>query len=553
MVGVSTTSPRMTCETRVVQSSFGADTRPIASDLSAPSRRYHHNTMRAVLHRTPLARAGDAQSPARVSSRKARVSTSSSARGIAGRVSAIPTFDRVGGVFPTDDGPEATTESTVAKVRSGSAAQELGRAAVASALAALMSLEPLSAVSPRALGFATATGFATASGFPTSAEAALSNPNTRLPRNGVSALRRAVPAINEDAGTVQSKLEEAAYLLRIPQRKPWGTMGDNVKTSLAVVRERKAALVEPVPVGAARDAAEETRAELEQLLVELIDIAGAQDVERFDRGIAMALDATSRLKVFQAPGLPFDVPRKYDALPRLAGRATVDLTVKKAAGSSFGFVNGDETNTATLRVVVDGYNAPLTAGNFVQNVQRGAYDGTRLNRLETAVFASPKSEKVLKRNADDSLPLEVKPINDYEPRYRSPLNVMGAEELPTLPLSVNGSLAMARGTEDGTSSASQFFIYLFDKRSAGLGGLAFEEGEFSVFGYVVKGEEEGFLNQLSSGDTIVRAKIISGGEKLVNGGPEGPGEDAEDAVVDAQTSETETAGEEVSTERTPFP
>jgi cyclophilin family peptidyl-prolyl cis-trans isomerase len=366
-------------------------------------------------------------------------------------------------------------------------------------------------------------------------------------------LRRSVPAINEDAGTVQSKLEEAAYLLRIPQRKPWGTMGDNVKTSLAVVRERKAALVEPVPVGAARDAAEETRAELEQLLVELIDIAGAQDVERFDRGIAMALDATSRLKVFQAPGLPFDVPRKYDALPRLAGRATVDLTVKKAAGSSFGFVNGDETNTATLRVVVDGYNAPLTAGNFVQNVQRGAYDGTRLNRLETAVFASPKSEKVLKRNADDSLPLEVKPINDYEPRYRSPLNVMGAEELPTLPLSVNGSLAMARGTEDGTSSASQFFIYLFDKRSAGLGGLAFEEGEFSVFGYVVKGEEEGFLNQLSSGDTIVRAKIISGGEKLVNGGPEGPGEDAEDAVVDAQTSETETAGEEVSTERTPFP
>ena len=38
-------------------------------------------------------------------------------------------------------------------------------------------------------------------------------------------------------------------------------------------------------------------------------------------------------------------------------------------------------------------------------------------------------------------------MDDYEPRYRSPLNVMGAEELPTLPLSVNGSLAMARGNE----------------------------------------------------------------------------------------------------------
>jgi hypothetical protein len=37
---------------------------------------------------------------------------------------------------------------------------------------------------------------------------------------------------------------------------------------------------------------------------------------------------------------------------------------------------------------------------------------------------------------------------------------------------------------------AQFFIYAFDKRSAGLGGMAFEEGEFSVFGYVVRGEEE---------------------------------------------------------------
>jgi cyclophilin family peptidyl-prolyl cis-trans isomerase len=93
---------------------------------------------------------------------------------------------------------------------------------------------------------------------------------------------------------------------------------------------------------------------------------------------------------------------------------------------------------------------------------------------------------------------------------------MGAEELPSLPLSVNGSLAMARGIEDGTSSATQFFVYQFDKKSAGLGGLAFEEGEFSVFGYVVKGEAEGFLKQLSTGDTIVSAKIVDGYDRLLN-------------------------------------
>ena len=473
-----------------------------------------HNTMRAVHPRTPLSQA-DARCSARVFARGARVSASTATRGIG----------RLASTFRSDPAASdaSASDATPAEARAyaeTSATARLG--AVAGALAALLSLEPLAVGSPQALGLASAAGLASALAA-APAEAALSNPNTRLPRNGVAALRRAVPAINEDAGIVQSKLEEAAYLLRIPQRKPWGTMGDNVKTSLAVVRDRKDRLLEPVPAGAASAAAEETRAELEQLLVELTDIAGSQDVERFDRGVAMALDATSRLRVYQAPGLPFDVPRKYDALPRLNGRAVVDLTVRKPAGSSFGFVNGDETDTATLRVVVDGYNAPITAGNFVENVRRGVYNGTSLKKSETALLAPPREGK-----ADPSLtlPLEVKPLEDYEPRYRSPLNVMGAEELPTLPLSVNGSLAMARGAEDGTSSASQFFIYQFDKRSAGLGGLAFEEGEFSVFGYVVQGEEEGFLSQLGTGDTIVRAKVVQGEEKLVNGGKEAEPDDA---------------------------
>ena len=470
--------------------------------------------MRAVQTRTPLAQAR-APSPARVSARGARVSASAGTRGIGGRASAIRS-DHAGTDASASD---ATPLEERADAEPSAPARQ---AAVAGALAALLSLEPLALASHRALGIASAAGLASALAAPP-AEAALSNPNTRLPRNGVAALRRAVPSINEDAGVVQSKLEEAAYLLRIPQRKPWGTMGDNVKSSLAVVRDRKDRLLEPVPASTAA-AAEETRAELEQLLVELTDIAGAQDVERFDRGVAMALDATSRLRVYQAPGLPFDVPRKYDALPRLTGRAVIDLTVRKAPGQSFGFVNGDETNTATLRVVVDGYNAPITAGNFVENVRRGVYNGTGLKKSETALLAPPPPGKV---DPSASLPLEVKPLDDYEPRYRSPLNVMGAEELPTLPLSVNGSLAMARGAEDGTSSASQFFIYQFDKRSAGLGGLAFEEGEFSVFGYVVQGEEEGFLSQLGTGDTIVRAKVVSGGEKLVNGGKDAEPDDAE--------------------------
>jgi cyclophilin family peptidyl-prolyl cis-trans isomerase len=477
--------------------------------------------MRAVFPRPVLAKAGDVQ-PALGSCRKARMGKQSGVRGVARRVSAIGSSDRVdmigGHDFPTD-ARDVRVETNCA-VDAGeqstcTSANGIAKAAVASALAAVMALEPLAAVvGSQTVGFGVATGLATTLATASDASAALSNPNTRLPRNGIAALRRAVPGINEESGLVQSKLEEAAYLLRIPQRKPWGTMGDNVKVSLNTVRDKKEKMLAPVPVGDARDAAETTRAELEQLLLELVDIAQAQDVERFDRGVAMALDATSRLKVFQAPGLPFDVPRKFQNLPRLTGRATVELVIKKAPGTSFGYVNGDETNQVVLTIVVDGYNAPLTSGNFVENVINGVYDDVTLQKSETALLTVPKNGV----DTAATLPLEVKPIDDYEPRYRSPLNVMGAEELPTLPLSVNGALAMARGAEDGTSSASQFFIYAFDKRSAGLGGMAFEEGEFSVFGYVTKGEEEGFLSQLNTGDTIVSAKVISGGERLVNGG-----------------------------------
>uniref|UniRef100_A0A7S0SIZ5 PPIase cyclophilin-type domain-containing protein n=1 Tax=Mantoniella antarctica TaxID=81844 RepID=A0A7S0SIZ5_9CHLO len=413
----------------------------------------------------------------------------------------------------------------------GGGGGRMARGVVSGTLATIMAVSPVLATTIAAIGFAV----------PPSAEAALSNPNTRLPRNGVTALRRAVPVINPEASEVQYKLEEAAYLLRIPQRKPWGQMSDDVKKSLVIVRDKRVTLLQPVPVGEARNAAESTLGELDQLLTELGTIAGAQDVERFDRGLAMALDATSRLRVLQAPGLPFDVPRRYVDLPRLTGRATVDLTVRKGGTGTFGFVNGDEVNTAKLRVVVDGYNAPLTAGNFVDLVQRGFYNNCDLKRSDTALLVDTKSGGaataaaaaaadvvdgvvdgeggvvVLGKSPREQLPLEVKPMDGYEPRYRSPLNVMGAEELPTLPLSVNGALAMARGAEDGTSSPTQFFVYQFDKRSAGLGGMAFEEGEFSVFGYVVQGEEEGFLAQLRTGDTIVKAEVVLGADRLVNG------------------------------------
>ncbi|OUS45441.1 rotamase [Ostreococcus tauri] len=337
--------------------------------------------------------------------------------------------------------------------------------------------------------------------------AALNNPNTRLPRSAKAALRRAVPAVNEETKFAQTRLEDAAYLLRIPQRKPWSAMAKDVDESRRVLSEKKADVLAPVQEKD-REEAEAAYERLTNALERLSRAAATQDFDAFDGQIASALEDLSVLQVAQAPGLPFQIPQKYTDLPKLVGRATVEIVVRNKDGSNFGLLNGEKLNEATLEITVDGYNAPLTAGNFVDNVRRGVYRNAPMRRSETAILGGASNPDA------PSVPLEIKASDAFDPSYRFPLDVQNGEAIPSIPLSINGSVAMARSS-DGQSDKDQFFVYLFDKRSAGLGGLSFEEGEFSVFGYVTKGEE--YLGSIGTNAVIDRAKITSGEDKLFNG------------------------------------
>ena len=99
--------------------------------------------------------------------------------------------------------------------------------------------------------------------------------------------------------------------------------------------------------------------------------------------------------------------------------------------------------------------------------------------------------------------------------YRLPLDVRGGE-LPVLPLSVRGSVAMGRLDDvEGFMSGEEWFIYKFDPSQAGLAGLSFDEGEFAVFGYVTEGMDE-VVAKLDTGDRIVSATVVSGLDRLVN-------------------------------------
>jgi hypothetical protein len=103
--------------------------------------------------------------------------------------------------------------------------------------------------------------------------------------------------------------------------------------------------------------------------------------------------------------------------------------------------------------------APITAANLAANFQSGLYDGARLSVSGVSVLAgqpsapnAPASGTAAgdgsegafrgvgggRRSPPPVLPLEILAAGDFEPLYRTPLDVRSGE-LPVLPLSIYGA------------------------------------------------------------------------------------------------------------------
>ena len=195
-------------------------------------------------------------------------------------------------------------------------------------------------------------------------------------------------------------------------------------------------------------------------------------------------------------------------LPVLEGKATVVMTVK---GSP-------------ITIEVDGTDAPITAGNFVDLVQRGVYDGLMFHRvvrqpqpfvvqggdpqskdpkvpqqsLGTGGFTDPKT------GAPRYIPLEIKPSGAKAPIYGRTLESDNISAPPEL-RHTRGAVAMAR-SQQPDSASSQFYIALAD--------LPFLDGSYAVFGRVTSGMD--VVDKIQQGDRIETAKVTQGLENLKN-------------------------------------
>ena len=170
-------------------------------------------------------------------------------------------------------------------------------------------------------------------------------------------------------------------------------------------------------------------------------------------------------------------------------------------------------NGQPVTIEVDGINAPITAGNFVDLVERGVYDGVMFHRvvrqptpfvvqggdprskdttipasaLGTGNFIDPDT------NQARFIPLEIKPQGATQPVYSQVVT-----QTPQLQNTV-GAVAMARSSALDSAS-SQFY---FD-----LANLPSLDGNYAVFGYVTQGFDT--VNAVQQGDRISSAKVVQG-------------------------------------------
>ncbi len=318
--------------------------------------------------------------------------------------------------------------------------------------------------------------------------------------DGRALLRFALPIDNQTVREVQISLEDIGNHIR---SKRWGPISSDVSKASRLLNLRESDILASIP--------DAKKPEAQALVVQVKDGISLLEkaVEAKDRETVIDLKAkilrsVGDIEELMVTGFPFEVPSEYANLPQLKGRATVAV----------------ETEKGLITVVLDGYSAPVTAGNFVDLVDRGFYNGLPFIRSEESYVLQTGDPEGKEEGFIDAatgkyrnVPLEVLVRDDKEPVYGITLEDAGRyRDEPVLPFSAYGTLAMARAEAEPDSGSSQFFFFLFEPELTPA-GLNLLDGRYAVFGYMIEGKE--VLDQLKQGDKIVSAKVIKGIENLV--------------------------------------
>eukprot|EP01018_Ginkgo_biloba_P013627 Gb_08385 [translate_table: standard] len=336
----------------------------------------------------------------------------------------------------------------------------------------------------------------------------ISGPPVKDPK---ALLRYALPIDNKPMREVQKSLEDITENLKVPGLKALDPVERNVRQAARVLNQNKPAIL----AGIAESKKEHGQEFLDKLTVGLQEFQ--KIVEARDRdGVAPKqqelLDLVGGVEEDMVDGFPFEVPEEYNSKPLLKGRATVEMKVKVK--------DNPNLEDVVFRLVLDGYNAPVTAGNFIDLVERHFYDGMEIQRADGFVVQTGDPEGPAEGFVDPStgkvrtIPLEIMVDGDKSPIYGATLEELGRYKARTkLPFNAFGTTAMARDEFENDSASSQIF-WLLKESELTPSNANILDGRYTVFGYVT--ENQDYLADLKVGDVIESAHVVSGIDNLVN-------------------------------------
>lgn len=325
-------------------------------------------------------------------------------------------------------------------------------------------------------------------------------------------LRWSLPIDNKTVRSLQQELELAVSELR---GLKWSNVDSHVKKATLLLNKQSEKVLSSVPADQQDQAAtllQRIRETIDNSIEPAVQSKNPDKLTKFCRD---ALRDVGSIEQAMVTKFPFEVPSEFNGLPQLQGRATVEMVVRKGGDEQFD-INGTFFKEGTLKLVLDGYSAPVSAGNFIDLVNKGFYNGIDILRSDGFIVQSgkPKSGDGYSDSSGTlrTIPLEIFAKGDQTPIYGITLEEDGRGAASTvLPFTSYGTLAVARVESEANSASSQFFWFLFEPDLTPA-GRNLMDGNWAVMGYTTSGEE--YLRSVQKGDEIVSAKVIDGLDNL---------------------------------------
>ncbi|WP_288262931.1 peptidylprolyl isomerase [uncultured Prochlorococcus sp.] len=313
-------------------------------------------------------------------------------------------------------------------------------------------------------------------------------------------LRNALPIKQVELQELQHKLEETSDLVRGGR---WPALTKTVTKCQSLLKKYQSRIIQDLP-NDKKKIAEQTFLELKENLDSLQDHSKTKDKYSFIATRKEALDKIGGLEEYFLPNqFPYEIPEEFDNLPRLLGRAKVNIKTSK----------GD------MKAIVDGFNAPLTAGAFIDLSSKDFYKDLPINRAEEFFVlqtGDPIGEAIgyvdPETNEERHVPLEIRIPNEKDTFYNQTFEDLGLyTETPTLPFATLGTLGWSHSNAAVNDGSSQFFFFLYEAE-LNPAGRNLIDGRNAAFGYVVDGFD--VLEELTKDDIIISIDVLEGIENL---------------------------------------